>query len=52
MRCTFVLDWGTNVYAKVVVINSYGESVESTEGNGAVIMTLPSAPTNLVENTS
>jgi hypothetical protein len=40
------------VTAKVVAINSYGNSAESVEGNGAVITTTPDAPISLAENTS
>jgi hypothetical protein len=45
----YSLEWGASVFAKVVAINIYGYSVESTEGNGAVITTSPDAPINLVE---
>jgi len=37
---------------KVVATNLYGDSTESSEGNGAVITTSPDAPVNLAENTS
>jgi hypothetical protein len=36
----------------VIAINLYGESAVSNEGNGAVIVTTPDAPINLVENVS
>ena len=45
----FNLTWGSSVFAKVSVINSYGFSQESVEGNGAIITTNPDAPTNLIE---
>ena len=45
----FSLDWGTSVYAKVTAINVYGDSLESSEGNGAIITTTPDPPTDLVE---
>ena len=45
----FSLDWGTSVYAKVIATNSYGNSLESDAGNGAIITTTPDAPTNIVE---
>jgi hypothetical protein len=48
----FSLAWGTSVYAKVIATNIYGNSVQSTAGNGAVITTTPDAPINLAENTS
>lgn len=43
----FNLEWGTSVYVKLVAVNSYGDSVLSEEGNGAVIITSPDAPINL-----
>ena len=45
----FSLDWGSSVYAKVTATNSYGNSLESDAGNGAVITTTPDAPTNVAE---
>ena len=45
----FSLDWGSSVYAKVIAINLYGNSLESEAGNGAVITTTPDAPTDLLE---
>ena len=45
----FSLNWGASVFAKVVAINSYGNSLESSAGNGAVITTNPDQPTNLQE---
>jgi hypothetical protein len=45
----FSLDWGTSVFAKVVAVNQYGDSVESEAGNGAVITTTPDVPTNVAE---
>lgn len=44
------LNWGDSIYAKVKAINSFGESEFSAEGNGAVILTNPDAPVNLVED--
>lgn len=43
------LPWGSSVYAKVIATNIYGDSIESLEGNGAVITTTPDAPINLAE---
>jgi hypothetical protein len=37
----FSLDWGADVYAKVIATNIYGDSTESLEGNGAYITTNP-----------
>jgi hypothetical protein len=45
----FSLAWGTDVYAKVVATNAYGDSLSSLEGNGAMITTTPDAPINLLE---
>lgn len=44
------MDWGASVYAKLVATNSKGTSNESNEGNGAVIITRPDAPSNLLED--
>ena len=43
----FDLPWGSSISAKVVATNYRGSSPESTVGNGAVILTVPAAPTNL-----
>jgi hypothetical protein len=48
LAAPYNLVWGSSVYAKVTAINSIGISVESNAGNGAVLMTLPGAPTNLI----
>jgi len=48
----FSLEWGSSVYAKVFATNSYGASLVSSEGNGAVITTTPDAPIGLAEDTS
>jgi len=42
---TFNYPWGSNIYAKVVAFNIYGLSDESAVGNGAIILTVPNAPT-------
>ena len=46
----YSIDWGTGVYAKVLATNIYGDSLVSEAGNGAVILTAPSAPSDLAEN--
>lgn len=46
---SFELTWGASVFAKVVAINFYGESVVSDAGNGAIILTYPDFPVNLAE---
>jgi len=43
---------GDSVVAKVVAINSIGESAESPEGNGAVIVQEPDAPTSVTNDAS
>jgi hypothetical protein len=45
----YSLEWGSSVYAKVIATNAYGNSVESTAGNGAMITTTPDVPTSVVE---
>jgi len=40
----FSLEWGTGVYAKIMAINIYGNSVISEPGNGAIIITNPDTP--------
>ena len=45
----FNLLWGSHILAKVVAINAYGNSLVSEQGSGAVIISKPSAPTNLVK---
>jgi hypothetical protein len=47
----FNLPWGSSVWAKVTANNIKGSS-ESEAGNGAVIITKPDSPINLVEETS
>jgi hypothetical protein len=34
----------------VIATNIYGDSLESEEGNGAIITTTPDQPTDLIEN--
>jgi hypothetical protein len=50
MGSYFNLAWGSSVYAKVLAYNDYGDSIESDDGNGAILVTEPDAPVNLVEN--
>lgn len=40
----FNLAWGSQVYAKVIAQNAYGNSLESDPGSGARILTKPDAP--------
>lgn len=48
----FSLSWGSSVYARVLAINSYGESLESDDGNGGIIITKPDEPVSLAEDIS
>ncbi len=48
----YMLPWGSSIWAKVTAINIYGRSETSEEGNGAVILTYPDPPLNLVEDWS
>ena len=43
----FYLEWGVSVYAKVIATNIVGDSLASSAGNGAVILTVPDSPINL-----
>jgi hypothetical protein len=45
----YSLEWGSSVFAKVIATNAYGNSVESTAGNGATITTTPDVATSIVE---
>jgi hypothetical protein len=45
----FLLEFGDSIFAKIVAINYYGESLESDEGNGAIVLLVPDAPTNLAD---
>jgi hypothetical protein len=45
----FSLAWGSSIYAKVQAYNFYGDSQVSEPGNGAVIITFPDAPIELIE---
>ena len=46
----YSLPWGASVYAIVSAINIVGTSAASAEGNGAVILTNPDAPTSLAND--
>jgi hypothetical protein len=40
------------VYAKIISVNAYGESVQSAAGNGALIQLVPDAPISLANDPS
>jgi hypothetical protein len=48
----YSLPWGSNVHAKVIAYNIYGDSVISEPGNEAIILTVPDSPVSLVETVS
>lgn len=50
IEAPFSLVLGDEVYARVNAINFYGDSVTSNDGNGAIIVLVPSAPVNLQMN--
>jgi len=39
--------WGNSIFAKITAVNIYGNSIESSGGNGAIILTNPDAPLTL-----
>jgi hypothetical protein len=45
----YSLEWGSDVYAKVITTNAFGDSVSTLEGNGAMITTTPDVPTSIIE---
>jgi hypothetical protein len=47
IKAPYHLPWGSSIFAKVIAINSIGNSAVSDAGNGAVILTNPDAPTDL-----
>jgi hypothetical protein len=46
----FNLILGDHIFAKIVAINSYGNSLPSVPGDGAAVVLLPDAPINLANN--
>jgi len=40
------------VWARITAQNLYGNSIESTEGNGAIILREPDSPVSLANNPS
>ena len=42
--------WGAGIYVKIAAINIVGSSAYTDLTNGAIILTTPSAPQNLIEN--
>lgn len=62
MKCTLLLDvltsapynleFGDSIFAKVAATNFYGESEFSVQGNGGIVLLVPDAPINLLDNTA
>jgi hypothetical protein len=51
LRATpFSLEWGSSINARIVATNIYGDSDQSVEGNGAVMITYSDPPINLQES--
>ena len=48
----FEIPWGDHIWAKVIAINAYGNSLTSDAGNGAEIITYPDSPIQLAEDFS
>lgn len=46
----FAITWGGSIYAKITATNYLGDSVTSLVGNGAIILTFPDEPINLINN--
>ena len=46
----FNLAWGSSIYARISATNILGTSEFSTDGNGAIILTFPDEPLNLIIN--
>jgi hypothetical protein len=46
----FLIVGGDSIYAKVVSVNTYGESEQSESGNGAYHTQVPHSPVSLQEN--
>jgi hypothetical protein len=43
----YLIPWGSSIYATVQAFNVIGSSTVSAAGNGATILIVPDAPTNL-----
>jgi len=48
MSAPYNLIWGSNITVKVTAVNIYGSSTVSVSGGGAIIVTVPDAPINIV----
>ena len=52
MASPYSLNWGDSVFAKVMATNVVGSTTDSSEGNGAIILTYPDQPVSLAEDTA
>lgn len=48
----YLLPWGSSVHARIVATNDIGSSPVSADGNGAIILTRPDAPYDLLNDES
>jgi hypothetical protein len=46
------LEYSDGIYARIIATNFYGDSLQSNSGNGALMVLVPDAPTNLLKNTA
>jgi hypothetical protein len=46
------LEYSDGIYARIIATNFYGDSLQSNSGNGALMVLVPDAPTNLLKNTT
>jgi hypothetical protein len=47
MQPPFDIPWGSSIWARVQAVNVIGNSEFSEAGNGAMILSVPGAPTDL-----
>lgn len=50
MSAPLNLPWGSSIKATVIATNAYGDSLVSSYGNGAIILTYPDSPVSLSNN--
>lgn len=46
----YMLTWADSVWVVISASNLYGTSLYSNAGNGAILYTVPDAPTNVIED--
>lgn len=47
MNPPFEIPWGSSIWARVQAVNVIGSSSFSSAGNGAILLSVPGAPTDL-----